>query len=198
MHPPEQLPHILKDLALDAATCRARFYRASQLVYLRTLTSSAGAWKGHNRYTTPELSQAYYLADGPDQAMLEATRQQLDAFATNPVPGFVIFPVEVRLRRVLDLTDENLYAPLGTTLAELTGDWRAERRRRLPVTSQLLGAAAFHAGFEGILYPSAPNPQRRNLVVFTEKLSDVAQQLRFEIDPVVREFVEWHAQRQQS
>jgi len=190
MLPPDQLAGVLE--SLNASTFRDRLYRASQLVHLKTLTSTQGAWAGHNRYTRPGLSQALYVADGPDQAMLEATRQLLSLFATQPIPGYVIFPVIADLQRVLDLTDTRHYAALGTSLSELTGDWRAERGQNLPVATQLLGEAAFNAGFQAIRYPSAPNPRRFNLVLFTERLE--SHQLQFELDEPVREFMAWHAQ----
>lgn len=103
------------------------------------------------------------------------------------MPAFVIFPVEVRLRRVLDLTDTEIYSILHTSYSELTGDWRGERlAERVPPTWHL-GEAAFTLGFEAIKYPSAYDGRRSNHMVFTEHVAST--QLNFDLDPVVEAFM---------
>jgi hypothetical protein len=81
------------------------------------------------------------------------------------------------LDRVLDLTDHEVEAALGTSLAELTGDWRLSQERYLqgggPMPpSQLLGKLAYESGrFDAIQYPSAKNVGRgTGWAVFTECL----------------------------
>lgn len=49
-------------------------------------------------------------------------------------------------------------------------DWRKELKAgQVPIT-QTLGQAAYEAGFEGILVPSAQNPNDANLVIFPANL----------------------------
>lgn len=55
--------------------------------------------------------------------------------------------ITVRLSRVLDLTDDRVLASLDLNPSELLGDDLA--------TSQQLGAAAHHLGYEAVLAPSA-------------------------------------------
>lgn len=191
MLPASALPQALQ--TLDDTTSRVRLYRAAQLRHLPTLTSAEGAWKGENRYTRPGLSHALYLGEAPDLAMIEATQQYQAVFTTLPMPAFVIFPVEVRLRRVLDLTDPQVYPILHTSYTELTGDWRGDRLAgRVPPTWDL-GEAAFKAGFEAIKYPSRYDGRRSNHVVFTERVAPT--QLNFDLDPVVEAFIAFQAQR---
>lgn len=178
---------------LDDTTSRVRLYRAAQLRHLPTLTSAIGAWQGENRYTRPELSHALYLGEAPDLAMIEATQQYQAVFTTLPMPAFVIFPVEVRLRRVLDLTDPQVYPSLHTSYSELTGDWRGERLAGFVPPTWHLGEAAFNLGFEAIKYPSRYDGRRSNHVVFTERVAPT--QLNFDLDPVVEAFMAFQAQR---
>jgi len=163
-------------------TLRATLYRAVQLSYLPTLTSTIGGKERANRYSPPELSDALYLADGPDQAMLEATRQFRRDFSSDTVPAYVIYPVTVNLSRVLDVTHDADWASLGTSLEELTGDWRSAWARVLRqqpgarVATHDLGRAAFAQGFEAIKYPSAYHPERTNIVVFTDQVEHAPQE----------------------
>jgi len=153
---------------------RETLYRATRLEFLRTLSGTEGAWGVANRYSLAKMSHAMYLADGPDQAMLESTRQFHSTFGANAIiPAFAVFPVYVDLVKVLDLTDPEIQDILGSSLEELTGDWRAalEERQNHPrrrVVTHDLGRAAFEAGWEALKYPSAPHPRRWNVVVFTE------------------------------
>ena len=158
------------------STHAGRLYRVVQLQYLATLTSTEGAWKGENRFTAPQVSQALYLAQAPDLAMLEATRQFQSYFDTPEFPAYAIFPVDVDLQCVIDLTRDDMQEAVGTSLEELTGDWRAARKRQLKqpqkrVVTHDLGAAVKEAGFEGLKYYSAYDSRRWNMVVFTENLT---------------------------
>ena len=99
----EELRQVLTSYTQD--TLRGTFYRATQLAYFKTLTGTDGGWRAPNRYSRPELSHALYLADGPDIAMSEATRNFQKVFsAPSIIPAYAIYPVEVELRCMLDLT----------------------------------------------------------------------------------------------
>jgi len=97
------------------------------------------------RLTAATLTLGLYVADGPDIAMLEATRQFQHAFGPSEVPAYATLPVGVKLRRVLDLTDEDTRQTLDTTLSELTGDWQAELEAGLDLPTHRVGLAAFEA-----------------------------------------------------
>ena len=102
-------------------------------------------------------------------------------FTTRTVPASVIYPVTVNLHRVLDLPDNADWERLGTSLEELTGDWRADWDQvssgtpGARVATHELGRAAHASGFEAIRYPSTYRPQRHNLVLFTELLASLPE-----------------------
>jgi hypothetical protein len=103
------------------------------------------------------------------------------AFVPNPAGAWTVINVTVRLSRVVDLCRASQRRLVGTTVQELTGDWRGYSLRgggsgvavRYPsiVPTQRLGAA-LHArrGVEGFLTYSAKVPTKRNLVIFPGKL----------------------------
>ena len=50
-------------------------------------------------------------------------------FVPNPDRSWIIINVRVTLQRVADLTDPSEQAKLGTTVQELTGDWKGYHQR---------------------------------------------------------------------
>ena len=103
------------------------------------------------------------------------------AFVPNPANPWTIINVAVRLSRIVDLTQPSQRRLIGTSVQELTGDWRGYALRNFHPTlkppywtnvpTQRLGAALFAtAGVEGFLTYSAKVPTRRNLVIFPTKL----------------------------
>ena len=69
--------------------------------------------------------QTLYLAQSPEVALreLEALYGPPGGTLSN-LRAVTLFGVEVQLQRLVDLTDPGVQAALGTTLQELTGDWR--------------------------------------------------------------------------
>ena len=97
--------------------------------------------------------------------------------------------MNIQLGQVTDLTRAANRRRIGTTVQELTGDWRGYRLRNphpaIPapywtnVPTQRLGQALHDLpGLEGFLTYSAKVPTRQNLVVFPQKLQ-AGSQLRF-------------------
>lgn len=169
----EALEHI------PLSTFSGTLYRAVELRHLPTLLSSIGSVLSDNRYTPKGLTHALYLADGPDQAMLEATRAYQRVFPESRIPAYAIYPVHVDLRRVLDLSRDDVCEHLATSLMELTGDWRAAQRLGRRIPTQELGRASFEAGLEALKYPSAYHTLegRSNVVVFTEQTAKLEAEL---------------------
>lgn len=93
-------------------------------------------------------------------------------------PPWTVFAVDGFLERVLDLTEPVIQASLGTSVAELTGDWRFSQalygRGEGPMPpTQLLGRLAQESGRIGAMkYHSAKNTGRGfGFVVFPDRLS---------------------------
>ncbi len=103
----------------------------------------------------------------------------------------VVFKVDVKLQRVLDLTDATVLHALRLTPAEVQSAWEGYHALfgTDPVT-WILGRAVFASGrFDGILFPSKRNsPEGRCLLVFTEALAKgTAEVVLFSDDGSVRE-----------
>lgn len=121
-----------------------------------------------------------YLASEPVTA-LEEVGATFESPGAPPMtlrtPPWTVFAVEGSLARVLDLTDFRVQSRLGTTIAELTGDWRFSQtlylRGEAPLPpTQMLGKAAFESGrIAALRYHSAKKTGYGfNLVVFAERL----------------------------
>ena len=174
--------------ALRGDTHRGRFYRSVPLEHFYTMLSTVGAERGDNRYSQvafAKRSRPMYLAEDPEVALLEAHGRFLNTLGRADIPAFVVFPVQVELSRVLDLTSERILQHLGIEPMSLTGDWRRQQGQAL---TQRLGEDAFEAGFEAILYPSARVPGRTNLVLFTAQLAE-GDHFHFDIPPDIRQVV---------
>lgn len=96
---------------------------------------------------------------------------------TIPTPPWTVFAVKGVFESILDLTDPQIQAELGTSFSELTGQWRVPQARYLRGESplpptQLLGQAAYGTGsILGMKYDSAKNSgEGFNLVVFSDRL----------------------------
>jgi RES domain-containing protein len=81
--------------------------------------------------------------------------------------------VSVRLACVFDLTiGEHRRLLRVSERRMLETDWREELRQgKTPLTHEV-AQAAFNAGFEGLIVPSAAAPRGRNLVVFVGNLRE--------------------------
>jgi RES domain-containing protein len=79
--------------------------------------------------------------------------------------------VKLTLQKVLDLTEPMILRRLGVTRELLTHeDWRAIQDAGGESRTQVIGRAAFHAGFEGLIVPSARWETGNNVVIFPDKL----------------------------
>jgi hypothetical protein len=122
-----------------------------------------------------------YLASDPLTALKEVdailNRQNLPPL-TAQTPPWTVFAVQGSLEKILDLTDHWVQARLGTSLSELTKDWRIPQSLHLrgdgplPPT-QLLGRVAYDTGsILGMKFDSAKNPgEGFNVVVFPDRLA---------------------------
>lgn len=97
--------------------------------------------------------------DGRRAAMLQWIREEQE-----PDSIRAVVVLKVKLRRVLDLAQRQTRKALGVTLRELN---------RLPDSpaGRQIGAAAYEAGFEGIIYPRPLKPRSRNLALFMDRIT---------------------------
>jgi hypothetical protein len=167
------------------------WYRAARLHHLPTVLRTAHTKSIPSRFNAGKLStpafETLYLADSPLVALFEV--QALLGSPTdpggaipNPAGAWVIVNAVVRLKTVIDLTDDaTVQFSLSTTAQELTGDWRGYQLRNhlTPVRSpngvaptQVLGAAFYGMSpeIEGFVSLSSRVPYSRILCVFPDRL----------------------------
>jgi hypothetical protein len=96
--------------------------------------------------------------DGCRAGLLQWIREE-----QQPDQVMAIVVLKVKLTRVLDLAQRATRRALGVTLRELNG---------LPgsAAGRQIGAAAYDAGFEAIIYPRPLKRNRRNLAVFMDRI----------------------------
>lgn len=83
----------------------------------------------------------------------------------------VFVAIEMKLKRVVDLRESNVRQRLHVSNDTMTSiDWRKEvKAGHLPVT-QAIGQAAFEAGVEGLIVPSAAQSDGFNVLAFPKNL----------------------------
>jgi hypothetical protein len=165
------------------------WFRALEPQFLPSALSTAHTAARPTRFSAgPTLLRPFeilYLCENPMVALWEVGAllgSPLEPGGVVALPGraWTTIHVQVQLREVADLAQVSQQVLLGTTVQELTGDWRGYRLRG-PATSvpepvgnaptQDLGEALFSLpGLEGFRTVSAKLPFHVNLIVFPEKL----------------------------
>jgi RES domain-containing protein len=175
---------------LELRPLSGTWYRAINARYWETLLETAHTARIPGRFnagcaTHPGFEVLYFGEDHlvtlfEAQALLGSPDPH-SSYLPNPNFAWVIINVEVQLRSVADLTRRSQRITVGTTVQELTGDWRGYALRPAGVTlsaphwtdvpTQLLGYALHQTpDLEGFLTYSAKVTTKRNLVVFPTKL----------------------------
>jgi RES domain-containing protein len=84
----------------------------------------------------------------------------------------VTVSIQVRLRRVLNLTDGKTRSALRVSESRMLAEpWREEQKARREALTQALGRLGHDLGWEGLLVPSAARRVGVNLVIFPANLS---------------------------
>jgi RES domain-containing protein len=179
MHPEADLPDIIARLPVHPykATC----YR---LVDFAVLTGydpmmplyTLGPGMNGQRYTPKAGPNALYVSEDVVTAHAEYHRVDRIVLVADPKYNLVGNPtveltIQVNLERMLDLADAAVRVELATTVAELTGPWRAQMIRKRFCPTQVLATAVFANGnIEALRYPSARGPEFSNLIIWEERL----------------------------
>ncbi|MGZ3631230.1 MAG: RES family NAD+ phosphorylase [Candidatus Limnocylindrales bacterium] len=126
--------------------------------------SGEGARIHGGRWNPPDSFAVLYTAPEPATCLAELARAaRLQGLRPADLLPRRLVTYEVRLVRVLDLTDESVLAALGVTTETVVGD--DPRRPRA------IGAAAHFVAFEALRAPSAARPGAVPLPIFIEQLS---------------------------
>lgn len=158
-------------IAVHGPWTRAVMYRhlLTRKSRLRPLWGGAARIEGA-RFTPPDSFDSIYLAwDAVTSfAEVQAIILRSQGRMQTETPPWVVLTVNGVVSGVLDLTDQNIRARLGTNEQEISGLWSLAK---CPPTQQL-GRAAFESGrVAAIKYPSVKDQGGDNLVVFPDRLS---------------------------
>ncbi|KVS67639.1 hypothetical protein WK41_21860 [Burkholderia cepacia] len=116
-----------------------------------TWTTHPGNIASTHRYTKEGVG-GVYGADSQATALAEVNHYKVDLSTRELVTK------DVTLNNVLDLTDPKVREQLGVKLEDITGD--------IYTKTHELGDMAIREGYDGILAPSARNPDGANLISF--------------------------------
>lgn len=124
----------------------------------------AGSRRVGGRFNPAGEFGAIYLSLDLETAVAELVRRadrtgvELDQLLPR-----VLLTIDVRLQKILDLTDTEVRDNWGVTKEDLASDDHRLCRD--------VGRAARRAGYEAILFPSAARESGRNLAVFLDRLT---------------------------
>ncbi|MGI0505443.1 RES family NAD+ phosphorylase [Burkholderia cepacia] len=131
-------------------TMRAYRYERPDRIGTTWTTRPGNIASGH-RYTKEGVG-GVYGADSQATALAEVNHYKVDLSTRELVTK------DVTLNNVLDLTDPKVRDQLGVKLEDITGDSYTKTHE--------LGDMAIREGYDGILAPSARNPDGANLISF--------------------------------
>lgn len=136
------------------------------------LISGHGAAYYGGRWNPPRI-RAIYASLELNTAVSESYQEFLKfGFSPRSIRPRVIAGLKLELKTVLDLTDTHLCRSLGLKASELILEaWDTIQETGHESLTQAIGRAAYHAGFEGLLVPSAREKGGINIVVFPDKLA---------------------------
>lgn len=150
--------------------CKGNGYRSIDVIHHGQPLSVEGSRRKSGRFHVAGQAAAIYIALDPVTALLEtgALLRTDQRMTPQVVAPRTMFTIVFDLKYVMDLTDPATREHLGYGLDMLRSPWR---RRTPNAPTQLLGRAAYEEGVQGLIYPSAKNPDGTNLVVFPDNLT---------------------------
>jgi RES domain-containing protein len=171
--PLDQLKMRLTGLLAAAVPFNGILYRSSTPKYAieRDLLTGMGSKRDGGRWN-PIGVLVVYASLTPETAMAEtlAHNRYFRIPVEDAMPRTFV-AIKARLQVILDLRVGHVRQRLQVSLDRiLTVDWRKEMlANREPIT-QALGRAAYAVGWEGLIVPSAADPEGNYLLVFPENL----------------------------
>ena len=150
-------------------------YRVTTLKYphAEAILAGIGSYRYGGRWNAMGSFHAVY-GSTTDTVALHESRANAD-YARIPYPTRtprLVVAIDFSLKRVLDLTQASVRRALGVTLKNLRQeDWRKLQNQGFESVTQAIGRAAFHAGAEGLLVPSARVRDGVNVIFFPQNLA---------------------------
>jgi RES domain-containing protein len=175
---PKQLKARLRRLLPSTVAFAGTIFRSSTPKYAneRDLLTGEGSKNNGGRWNPAGIATVYASLT-PETAMAEALahHRYYGIPAEDAMPRTFV-ALAVKLQVVLDFRQGFVRHRIRVSLDRiLTVDWRrAVRAGREPIT-QAIGQAAWEVGLEGIIVPSAADPQGHNVVMFPENLRPTSE-----------------------
>jgi RES domain-containing protein len=137
-------------------------YRSASVRYANRddLLTGAGSKSAGARWNPPRSVATVYTSHDIQTAVAEAlAHHRYYGFTVETALPRVLVSIQIRLQRVLKLTDPKVRRILGVTRDQLLGeDWRERHRRGEEALTQAIGRLAWDAEWEGLEVPSAADP----------------------------------------
>ena len=175
MHSLEKLVRIVG--RAEVSPYKGHAYRIVADKWRDSPLSAMGSVRSGGRYNAPNSFPVLYCAESQLTAMIEV--DALFATADGKLTGVprdpdLVLTIECKLLRVLDLTDDELCADLGTSTAELTSQVPSRfilNARGQETPTQTLGGVCSSTGnISAIKSPSAANADGFCLNIFLDSL----------------------------
>jgi RES domain-containing protein len=164
----DQLLRRITRLATHAGPLCAVVFRSSEPTYAtkEDLLTGEGGRKHGGRWNPPASFATVYAActDGTALAETKANHVYYGLDPADALPRTIV-TVDVKLAKVLDLTDGAIRKTLGVSATRMRGDdWRKLSRRGAESLTQAIGRAAYDGGLEALIVPACDGG--RNVVWF--------------------------------
>jgi len=155
-------PYRLKLRRVKGRPENGDWLRAVHLDHDQELASILSLMQRGGRFNPPGEFPVLHAAEDDDRCRAG----MIDWIQTEQAPDCLraVVVLKVKLSRVLDLAQAKTRRALGVTLRQLNG-------LKDSPTGRQIGAAAYEAGFEGIIYPRPLKPSRRNLALFMDRVT---------------------------
>ena len=147
-------------------------FRCSEPTYATKddLLTGEGSRKRGGRWNPPSSFATVYAAFSDAAALAEAKAHFL-YYGLDPADALprTIVAVDVKLAKVLDLTDGMVRKTLGVSATRMRADdWRKLNRHSAESLTQAIGRAGYESGLEGLIVPACDGG--RNVVWFPGNL----------------------------
>lgn len=169
MNPDKQLVRVLKKLLAQTTPQNARSFRSTNLKYVVDPLSALGSALAGGRFN-PKGFEALYTSLEIETMIAEMQHYaNTDPRLAGRFRPLSILTLEATGLRVLDLSDTEIQAVLGTNTQELSGSFIRMQNRGLESPTQTLGRINIeHRLFDAVIAESARQDHGTNLVIFSD------------------------------
>lgn len=180
MHQQNLLKSVVAELPLVKA--EKTLYRVVDCAALNSLSPviplyTLGPGRNGQRYTPKGGPNSIYAAEDLVTAFAEYCQIGRSILAEGSTPISPANPttqltLSVNLVKVLDLKDSTILQALDTSIAELTGPWRAQMLKGEFCPTHVLAECVFLNGaIEAMRFPSAHDPKFSNFIIWEDRIS---------------------------